>query len=246
MSARADGVRLLVVRNDPTDPPALLGRWWAELGTELVEIRADAGETVPRELPADVDGLVILGGSMAAWEDDVAPWLVDERALIVSTVAAGRPLLGVCLGGQLMTLACGGVVERSMLPEVGVHELVLLPAASDDRLFGVLPQGVPVAQYHGDEMTTLPVGAVLLASTPGCAHQGFRLGERAWGVQFHPEVDADIVESWTDDDPAPVQRCGLVPDLVVAGMRERAEEMETAWRPFAHAFVDVVREHAAS
>ena len=86
---------------------------------------------------------------------------------------------------------------------------------------------------------------MLLASTPDCAHQAYRLGERAWAVQFHPEVDADIVESWTDDDPAPVQRCGLEPDAVVAGLRERGPEMVEVWRPFAHAFADVVREHAA-
>lgn len=245
MSEQPAGVRLLVVRNDPTDPPALLGTWWQEAGVELVEVRADAGETVPDVLPDDVDGLVVLGGAMAAWEDDAAPWLPDTRALIVDAVEAGRPVLGVCLGGQLMTLALGGAVERTPTPEVGVHELDLLPAAADDRLFSVLPQGAPVAQYHGDAMTALPSGAVLLASTPACPNQGWRIGERAWAVQFHPEVDADIVESWTDDDPAPVERCGLSPDAVVAGLRERGPEMAQVWRPFAHAFADVVREHAA-
>jgi len=246
VSTATDAVRLLVVRSDPTDPPALLGQWWEEVGVELVEIRADAGEAVPVELPADVDGLVVLGGAMAAWEDDVAPWLPATRALIVDSVRSGRPVLGVCLGGQLMSLALGGAVERAPTPEVGVTELTLLPAAAGDRLFSVLPPNPPVAQYHGDSITALPAGAVLLASTPDCAHQAYRLGERAWAVQFHPEVDADIVESWTDDDPAPVQRCGLEPDAVVAGLRERGPEMARVWRPFAHAFADVVREHTAS
>lgn len=245
MSERDAGVRLLVVRNDPTDPPALLGAWWEEVGVELVEVRADAGEEVPSTLPDDVDGLVVLGGAMAAWEDDVAPWLPSTRALIVDAVQAERPVLGVCLGGQLMALALGGAVERTPTPEVGVHELDLLPAAADDRLFSVLPPRAPVAQYHGDAMTALPAGAVLLASTPACAHQGWRIGESAWAVQFHPEVDADIVASWTDDDPAPVERCGLAPGDVVAGLRERGAEMVDVWRPFAHAFADVVRERSA-
>lgn len=245
MSASTAPVRLLVVQSDPTDPPALLGEWWRETGVELVEIRADAGEPVPSELPDDVDGLVVLGGAMAAWEDDVAPWLPATRALIVDGVRSGRPVLGVCLGGQLMSLALGGAVERTPAPEVGVTELTLLPEAAGDRLFSVLPPNPPVAQYHGDSITALPAGAVLLASTPDCAHQAYRLGERAWAVQFHPEVDADIVESWTDDDPAPVQRCGLDPAEVVAGLRERGPEMVEVWRPFAHAFADVVREHVA-
>ena len=133
MSGAREHVRLLVVRSDPTDPPALLGQWWTEVGVELTEVHADAGEPVPTTLPDDIDGLVVLGGAMAAWEDDVAPWLPSTRALIASTVAAGQPVLGVCLGGQLMTLALGGAVERALTPEVGVTELALLPAASDRK-----------------------------------------------------------------------------------------------------------------
>ena len=245
MSTTSDDVRLLVVRSDPTDPPALLGQWWQEAGVELVEVRADAGEQVPSVLPDDVDGLVVLGGSMAAWEDEIAPWLPATRALLADAVGSQRPVLGVCLGGQLMSLALGGAVERTPTPEVGVTELTLLPVAADDRLFSVLPDKPPVAQYHGDSITALPAGAVLLASTPDCAHQAYRLGERAWAVQFHPEVDADIVESWTDDDPAPVHRCGLEPGDVVASLRARGPEMALVWRPFALAFADVLREHAA-
>jgi GMP synthase-like glutamine amidotransferase len=94
-------------------------------------------------------------------------------------------------------------------------------------------------------MTALPAGAVVLASTDACPHQAYRIGDRAWAVQFHPEVDADIVESWTIDDPAPVLRCGLEPTSVVAELRERGDEIAEAWRPVAHAFADVVREHAA-
>jgi GMP synthase-like glutamine amidotransferase len=151
-------------------------------------------------------------------------------------------VLGVCLGGQVMTLACGGVVERARTAEVGVYELDLLPAVESDPLFRVLPQRVPVTQYHGDEMTEAPQGAVLLASTPDCEIQAYRLGDRAWALQFHPEVDADIVASWAVDDPAPVLACGRTPDSIHATMTERADEMADAWRPFAHAFVDVVRE----
>jgi GMP synthase (glutamine-hydrolysing) len=234
-------VRLLAVQNDPTDPPALLGEWWQEVGVDVVVLRADAGEQVPTTLPDGIDGLVVLGGEMAAWEDHRAPWLPQLRDLMASAVGAGVPVLGVCLGGQVMPLACGGVVDRAPVAEVGVYELDLLPAAADDPLFSVLPHSVPVAEYHGDAMLEAPAGAVLLASTRDCPIQGYRLGDRAWALQFHPEVDAEIVASWFADDPELVEKCGRTTAAVLDEMVERSQEMRNAWRPFAHAFADVVR-----
>ncbi len=241
MNERSDRVRLLVVRNDPTDPPALLGTWWSEYGVELVEVHADAGEPIPPRLPDDVDGLVALGGAMAAWEDERAPWLPAERALLAATVDEGRPVLGVCLGGQLLALACGGSVERATVAEVGVTELTLTDEAAHDPLFAAMEQGAPVGQYHQDAIAALPAGAILLASTEVCRHQAFRLGDLAWGLQFHPEIDAEIIDSWLLDDPDPVARGGGSAEAVVAGMTDRAAEMDAVWRPFARAFVDRIR-----
>ncbi len=233
--------RLLVVQNDPTDPVALLGEWWAELGIEMDVVRADQGEAVPSTLPEQYDGLVLLGGEMAAWEDERAPWLPDERALIVHAVEDDKPVLGVCLGGQLMTLACGGTVGRAPVAEVGVYEIDLLPTAADDPVFSALVDRAPVAQYHQDAMLEAPAGAVVLASTEGCPIQAWRLGHRQWAVQFHPEVDEDILGSWFGDDPEPLEKCGTTPDAVMAVLHARGQEMRDAWRPFAHAFGDVVR-----
>jgi GMP synthase (glutamine-hydrolysing) len=239
--AGPDTVRLLVVRNDPTDPPALLGDWWREVGVEVVELKADEGDAVPASLPDDVDGLVLLGGSMAAWEDDVAPWLTDERALVRDAVASGAPVLGVCLGGQVMTLALGGEVTRADVAEIGLVSLALGEDAAADELLSVVPDGTPVGQYHIDTMRTLPEGAVLLASSDDCAHQAWRLGERAWALQFHPEIDATIMKDWVDDDREAVHERGLDCDAIVADFEARSEELVSAWRPFAHRFADIVR-----
>ena len=234
-------VRILVVRNDPADPPALLGQWWAEMGVEVIELCADEGDIVPTSLPADIDGLVVLGGDMAAWEDEIAPWLPAERALVAAAVADGRPMLGVCLGGQVMTLALGGTVERAAVAEIGITELTLLAAAADDPLMSALPQGAPVGQFHIDTMAVLPEGAVLLASTPDCAHQAYRVGDRAWAVQFHPEIDTAIMASWIDEDPDVVAQRGFEREVIVGEFEKRKDELVAAWRPFAQAFVDVVR-----
>jgi GMP synthase (glutamine-hydrolysing) len=238
-------VRLLVVRNDPTDPPALLGHWWREVGVEIDEINADEGDDVPTRLPEEYDGLVVLGGAMAAWEDHIAPWLPAERELVRSTVDAGTPVLGVCLGGQVMTLACDGHVERAEVAEIGLTELRLTPEAAADPLMGTIPEGAPVGQYHVDWMAELPAGAVLLATSADCAHQAYRLGDRAWALQFHPEIDAEIMASWIVDDPDPVAQHGFDPAQIVADFAAREPELVATWRPFAHAFADVVRAAAA-
>ncbi len=239
-----EGVRLLVVRNDPTDPPALLGEWWREVGVEIDVVHADEGHDVPTRLPEGYDGLVVLGGAMAAWEDHIAAWLPAERELVRSSVDAGVPVLGVCLGGQVMTLACGGHVERAKVAEIGLTELRLTAEAAHDPLLGTIPEGARVGQYHVDWMAELPADAVLLASSADCAHQAYRLGERAWALQFHPEIDADIMASWIVDDPDPVAEHGYDPDAIVADFRIREPELVDTWRPFAHAFADVVRSAA--
>jgi GMP synthase (glutamine-hydrolysing) len=240
-----DPLRLLVVQNDPTGPVALLGEWWAEAGVESTVIRADEGEPVPTEMPDGYHGLVLLGGAMAAWEDDVAPWLPDERELIRGSVGDGVPTMGVCLGGQLMTLALGGEMSRAEVAEIGLVSLSFTDAATDDPLLGAVPEGAPVGQYHIDTMATLPEGAVLLASSRDCPHQAWRLGDRAWALQFHPEIDDVIMKSWVDDDRELVHERGFDCDAIVDDVAARMDELRAVWRPFAHAFADVVRESAA-
>ena len=245
MTTSSPRPRVLVVRNDATDPLALLADWWVEVGVDFDEIKADDGEFVPDSLPEGYDGLVLLGGGMSAWEDDVAPWLPNERAMTARAVADGTPVLGVCLGGQIITIACGGTVERAGQGEVGVVELQLTDEAAADPIFSSLPQVPAVAEFHIDEMKVLPEGAVVLASTPACAHQAYRLGDRAWALQFHPEIDAEIMGIWADGEPEIAQRCGMSPGQAEAITASRQDELVATWRPFAHAWADVVRSAAA-
>ncbi|WP_205860531.1 type 1 glutamine amidotransferase [Phycicoccus sp. HDW14] len=172
-------------------------------------------------------------------EDHRAPWLPRERALAAACVDGGVPLLGLCLGGQLLAHVRGGtVVASSGRPEHGSVPIHRLPASDDDPLLGALPTTFPAVEHHRDEVTVLPPGAVHLATSATCPHQAFRVGECAWGLQFHPEAAADRLARW---DPDRLAAEGF--DLTA--LRKAAEAVEpaseAAARSLLRAFVAAVR-----
>lgn len=203
-----------------------LGYFEGWLGVDVHVVRPYLGEEVPSRAE---DGLIVLGGEASAWDDEGYPWLPATRELLRVSVADGTPTLGICLGAQLMTIACGGTVERGGDGlEVGVREVVALPEARDDALLGDLDRAVAV-QYHQDAMTALPEGAVRLATGEQYPNQAYRLGERAWAIQFHPEATPEIFAGWTPPE-----------DLVVE-VKRAEDDLVAAWRPLASAFGEVVR-----
>lgn len=188
--------RVVFIQNDPTDPPALVAQWLGEIGLQIEVIRADQGQAIPSELPSDVAALIPLGGHMGATEDEYAPWLPMERALIRSFVDAGRPVLGICLGTQLLGVACGGKVHQAEQQEIGIYPIA--PTEVEDEIFGFAGE-VPTTQWHKDEVYELPPSAVLLASSKSCRNQIYRIGKLTYGLQFHPEVDTAIIKSWEEN-----------------------------------------------
>ena len=151
-------------------------------------VRTFAGDEVPRE----ADAIVVMGGGMGVYEQDRLPHLRDEIRLLRKCVDAGRPVLGVCLGSQLLAAALGGKVAKTGRKEIGFYRVRLTPEALDDALFGGAPGSFVAFHWHGDAFT-LPPGAVPLASTTLTPLQAFRFGPRAWGVQFHLETDEDVL-----------------------------------------------------
>lgn len=232
--------RVLVVQNDPTDPIARLGDWLVEAGLELQVVD---GTSLPSGLDG-VAGLIALGGSMGAQDDSVAPWLPRVRELLRAAVRAELPTLGVCLGAQLLAVAHGGRVEANPEgPEIGAQLIAKRSAAATDLLFGPLPITPDVIQWHYDAITSLPAGAIQLASSPVCANQAFRLGRLAWGVQFHIETTPEIVRSWAEEDAE--QLVGYDVDTMLRRSDAAHADLVEVWRPFAHAFADVVRDPGA-
>jgi GMP synthase (glutamine-hydrolysing) len=234
--------RVLVVQHEAGTGAGWFGEWLEQAGVELVVRHPYAGDGL--DPVTAYDGALVLGGSMAPDDDVQCPWLPAVRRLMVEAVDSAVPLLGICLGAQLLALACGGDVRRGVNgPELGVLDLELAPAAGEDPLFARLPSPAPVVQWHWEEISALPAGATLLASTARYANQVFRLGDRAWGVQGHPEVTAAISGQWAREDSPLLEAAGWAPDDLVAEVRRHEPALAATWRPVAEAFAGVVHQH---
>ncbi len=229
---------LLVLQPSTLGPPARLGEWLAAAGGRLRVVRPSAGDPLPATLDG-IDGVVCLGGEMAALDDAEHPGLVGCRALLAEAVRRRVPTLGVCLGAQLLAAATGGrVASAAAGPEVGPMVVARRDAATGDPLLGGLPLSPLVLQFHGDEIAELPPGAVLLASSPRCPHQAFRVGGAAWGVQGHIETTPELVLDWAAAAPelaAHARPGALERDHLVA----EHEDLEWTWRPVAARFVEL-------
>jgi GMP synthase-like glutamine amidotransferase len=183
--------RVLVVQHEAGTGPGWWGDWLAATGLALEVRHPYAGEALPG--PDDLGSyaaLLVLGGAMGPVEDEACPWLPATRGLLAGAVDTGLPTFGICLGAELLVVACGGSVRRGTNgPELGVLTNDPTPEAADDPVLASLRPGAPVLQWHWEELAELPDGAVLLATSPAYRHQAFRLGTAAWGVQGHPGGD---------------------------------------------------------
>lgn len=231
-------MRLALIENDPDSGPGRLTEWLSE----STVVRAHAGESLPAA--TDFDGFVLLGGGFMPDADDHAPWLPAERALIKAAVDSQTPLLGICLGAQLLAHTCGGQVRSAYgLPEKGVTQLRVSPAAAADPVFAGLPGQVQAVESHQDQITVLPPGATWLMSSQRVPHQAFRVGSAAWGVQFHPEASGDRVQSWSDES---IRIRGFDPAQVRAEAATAAGELEETWSTWFARFADLCVSRRAS
>lgn len=160
-------------------------------------VRVADGQPVPADMKG-AGGLVVMGGPMGVYQTDRYPWLRDEMRLIEDAIKSNLPVLGVCLGAQIVAAALGAKVERNPAgKEIGWHPIRLSDAAKDDRLLRGLPATLRPFHWHGD-IFELPRGAVSLASSEKTPCQAFRHGERTYAFQFHFEVTRESVSSMAD------------------------------------------------
>lgn len=225
-------MRILAVLHPGAGLTGLLGERAALGGHEVLEWMPAEGDRLPGRL-ASFDAAVVFGGGMNVRDADRLPWLHGEVELLRDALDARLPLLGVCLGAQLVAAAAGAEVRRAATPEIGWFEVELTAEGSRDPVLGTLPERFTAYEWHSYAFD-LPAGAVELARSAVCS-QAFRLGDAAWAVQFHPEVTPAIVREWALDyesDPDAV-RLGLEPaaHLALAG-RRLPEWMELGRRLF--------------
>lgn len=235
--------RVLVVRHAAHEPLGNLEHQLRAAGLELEVIDCFQGDWVRIEhagfQPAAWAGLVVLGGPMNADETDRYPNLAAEVRWLQAAVRAQLPTLGVCLGAQLLARSLDRRVYSNAVKEIGWYEIELLPAALDDPLFAGSASRETVFEWHGDTFD-LPAGAVWLARGVTCAHQAFRYGPSAYGLQFHLEMTAEMVTDWLAEPcmcgelaEAPYLNPHEIQRLTAAGLTAMAPLTERVYGGFA-------------
>lgn len=236
--------RVLVVQHEAETGPGWWGDWLDGAGVALDTHHAYAQEDRPAL--TEYDGLLVLGGAMGPVEDEAHPWLLSVRDLLAEAVRIELPTMGICLGAEMLAVACGGSVRRGLAgPEIGVMDIEMSAEAADDRVLGSLPRRPRVLQWHWEEMDRLPPRSVLLGSSPAYPHQAFRIGAAAWGIQGHPEVTPGIARQWAREDSSLLREAGRRPDDLVAEIEMATDELVGTWKPVAEAFAGVVRADAS-
>jgi GMP synthase-like glutamine amidotransferase len=185
---------LLIIQNDPEVPPGNFSGTIGELQVPCRIAHPYSGETLPPV--GDITAAIVLGGAMGVHDTAKHPFLAVVKSFIQECVQRETPFLGVCLGGQLLAEILGGrVVTESPYAEKGTLEVTLTAEGEVDPLFAGISRDFISFQWHNDAFE-IPAGGIHLAFSTGCPAQAFRFGPCAWGTQFHPEVDHQIIDSW--------------------------------------------------
>ncbi|GIH18763.1 type 1 glutamine amidotransferase [Rugosimonospora africana] len=242
--------RTLVIEIDPSDDIRRLGDWLTGAGLALETVRPHAGDPLPDSLDGYA-ALVVMGGAQEAYPGPdgrpAEPWFPALEGLLRKAVRYEVATLAVCLGAQLLASAHGGLVERGEAgPEIGPALVGKRDAAEKDPLWVGVPMAPDVLQWHQDEITELPLGATLLAASTRYPHQAFRLGGRAWGIQFHIECDDAMIANWVANDRPLLDDLGYDPEVVIDACNLIMVDLEEAWQPFAERFAAVAKGELAT
>jgi GMP synthase (glutamine-hydrolysing) len=233
-------MRVLSINHERDAGPGVFAEAIAAAGAELDEWFIAESATPPGD-PHGYDAVLTFGGAMDVDQEDEHTWLPPEKALLAELLERGTPLLGVCLGAQLVSEAAGGKPRRASEPEIGWFEIEVTDEGADDPLIGPLAPAFEGFEWHSYESGP-PPDAVVLARTPVCA-QAFRVGEAGWGIQFHAEVTAADANTWIADyrsDPDAV-RIGVDPQAMAAELASRIDAWNELGRALCLRFLEAAR-----
>jgi len=219
----------VLAQHAPHEGPGLVAPALAAAGIGLDVVRLDRGD----DLPAldDLGGVVSRGGAMGVHDEAEFAWLAPERRWLAAAVEAGLAVLGVCLGAQQLAAALGAEVVTGPAPEVGTGEVTLTPEGLDDPVLGPDGPRLAAVHWHGDTFA-IPDGAVRLASSDRYSNQAFRYGDRAYGLQFHVEVDRELADLWAPElPPGSTLDAGAVAAVETVGRRVLGRFVDHVGRP---------------
>ncbi|MGV8884811.1 MAG: type 1 glutamine amidotransferase [Microbacteriaceae bacterium] len=225
--------RVLVVEHEANASIGLVGERIAAASVDMELVGPEVGREVPISAHG-FDGVIVLGGTPGPTDDDDAAWLPRVRALIADCLEREVPLLGICLGAEMLAVVAGGTVGGVRNgAEIGLCDLSLTESAAGDPLFDGLAGELKALQWHTLEIHDLPAGSVSLCESDRCPNQAFRVGRVAWGTQFHLEGLASTAEEWARDDSDELSTEGLTADGVTAAMRQFEPRLRVIWSTVA-------------
>ena len=236
--------RALQIQNERTDPAVPFVAALEARGFEVETVHAYAGERLPDSLKG-IDAVVAGGGLVDTHQVHEHAWLAHEIELVAEAIETSTPYIGLCLGAQVLTEAAGGEVYRCQPSEVGWHEVELLSAAADDVLFGGLPQRFTTMQWH--YYACRPGGAKLveLATNPA-ALQALRVGECAWGTQFHIEATREVLMGWLELGGDDLAANGYPPEVYTRAIEQHYDGHAAVGRTLATRFANFAADRLAT
>jgi GMP synthase (glutamine-hydrolysing) len=235
--SRVAPVLVLSVTHGPTVPGGVFDEAVADGGHVLERWQVPEGGSPGAA--TDFDAVLVFGGSQHPDEDDRFSWLGREEQFLQDVLAARVPVLGVCLGAQMLARAAGASVRPAREPEIGWHDVSLTQSGAADPVLGVLPARATVFQWHHYTFG-LPPGATALAESDVCL-QAYALRERpAWGIQFHAEVTAEMLSAWIEEDPADLP---MPPETLRAESETQLPRSNAQGRALASAFLREAEAH---
>jgi GMP synthase (glutamine-hydrolysing) len=226
-------MRALAIVHQRDAGPGVFADAFAAEAVELERWYRAESDQPPSEI-GDYGAVLTFGGAMHADQEAEHDWIASEKALLSELLESGVPLLGVCLGTQLLAAAAGGAVRRGREPEIGWVDVEVSAEGGEDPVMGPLAPRFEAFEWHSYEFD-LPPGATALAHSDLCL-QAYRIGSVAWGIQFHAEVSAADAESWIDDYRS--DEDALRVELDAEALRARTRERIAAWNELGRALCE--------
>lgn len=228
--------KILVVEHVPHEGLGMIGQ--ALSGFDLEYMRAyetgKAGESAE-----GYSALIVMGGPMGVYESNIHPFINDEMELIREAIKKDVPVLGVCLGSQLLAAAAGARVYKGKKKEIGWYKVSFTDEGASDRLFLGLPDEFPVFQWHGDTFD-VPSNAANLASSDLFPNQVIKVGKRAYGFQFHFEVTAKMIAEWIEINAEELKAADIDPMRILKETPEKIEGLHRLGRAIVQRFARLI------